>query len=156
MEQFKFALARDDLQIGDRLPTVRQLAVDLSINPNTVVRAYRELEFAGMIETHQGFAPLNALLLVIIFVPGFLVHRSRNTFSIEAVLMFLGSALCLAFLIRLTQVWEAVVILGTADCQAGYLHLAPPRRPRHSRPDPQADRSTGSQAPFWLIVGLIR
>ena len=54
VEQIKFALARDDLQIGDRLPTVRQLAVDLSINPNTVVRAYRELEFAGMIETHQG------------------------------------------------------------------------------------------------------
>jgi len=54
VEQFKFALARDDLQIGERLPTVRQLAVDLSINPNTVVRAYRELEFAGMIETHQG------------------------------------------------------------------------------------------------------
>jgi len=54
VEQFKFALARDDLQIGDRLPTVRQLAVDLSINPNTVVRAYRELEFSGMIETHQG------------------------------------------------------------------------------------------------------
>jgi GntR family transcriptional regulator len=54
VEQIKFALARDDLQGGDRLPTVRQLAVDLSINPNTVVRAYRELDFAGMIETHQG------------------------------------------------------------------------------------------------------
>jgi GntR family transcriptional regulator len=36
------------------LPTVRQLAVDLEINPNTVVRAYRELEFGGLIETHQG------------------------------------------------------------------------------------------------------
>ena len=54
VEQLKFALARDDLQPGERLPTVRQLAVDLSINPNTVVRAYRELEFAGLIETHQG------------------------------------------------------------------------------------------------------
>jgi GntR family transcriptional regulator len=54
VEQLKFALARDDLQPGDRLPTVRQLAVDLSVNPNTVVRAYRELEFEGLIETHQG------------------------------------------------------------------------------------------------------
>jgi len=54
VEQIKFALARDDLQAGDRLPTVRSLAVELSINPNTVVRAYRELEFAGLIETHQG------------------------------------------------------------------------------------------------------
>jgi GntR family transcriptional regulator len=54
IEQIKFAIARSDLASGDRLPTVRQLAVDLSINPNTVIRAYRELEFAGLIETHQG------------------------------------------------------------------------------------------------------
>lgn len=54
VEQIKFALSRDDIQAGDRLPTVRQLAVDLSVNPNTVVRAYRELEFGGLIETHQG------------------------------------------------------------------------------------------------------
>src|SRR6266581_1929642 len=39
---------------GDQLPTVRQLAVDLSINPNTVVRAYRELEIRGILTTHQG------------------------------------------------------------------------------------------------------
>jgi GntR family transcriptional regulator len=54
IEQIKFAIARQDLAPGDRLPTVRQLAVDLSINPNTVVRAYRELEFEGLIETQQG------------------------------------------------------------------------------------------------------
>src|SRR5579859_8116458 len=39
---------------GDQLPTVRQLAVDLSINPNTVIRAYRELEIRGFLDTHQG------------------------------------------------------------------------------------------------------
>src|SRR6266568_4461331 len=39
---------------GDQLPTVRQLAVDLSINPNTVVRAYRELEIRGILTTQQG------------------------------------------------------------------------------------------------------
>lgn len=54
IEQVKFAIARDDLASGDRLPTVRQLAVDLSVNPNTVVRAYRELEIAGMLDTQQG------------------------------------------------------------------------------------------------------
>jgi GntR family transcriptional regulator len=54
IEQVKFAIARGDLEPGDRLPTVRQLAVDLSINPNTVIRAYRELEIEGAIETHQG------------------------------------------------------------------------------------------------------
>ena len=54
IEQVKFAMARGDLSPGDRLPTVRQLAVDLSINPNTVIRAYRELEIAGMLDTQQG------------------------------------------------------------------------------------------------------
>ena len=39
---------------GHQLPTVRQVAVDLSINPNTVVRAYRELEIRGVLETQQG------------------------------------------------------------------------------------------------------
>ena len=54
IEQVKFGIARGNLQTGDQLPTVRQLAVDLSINPNTVVRAYRELEIEGVIDTHQG------------------------------------------------------------------------------------------------------
>src|SRR5436190_23321615 len=39
---------------GDQLPTVRQLAVDLAVNPNTVIRAYRELEILGVLETQQG------------------------------------------------------------------------------------------------------
>src|SRR5690348_1302282 len=47
-------MASGALGVGDQLPTVRQLAVDLSINPNTVARAYRELELGGLLETHQG------------------------------------------------------------------------------------------------------
>jgi GntR family transcriptional regulator len=54
IEQIKFAIARGRLSPGDRLPTVRQLAVDLSVDPNTVVRAYRELELEKVIETQQG------------------------------------------------------------------------------------------------------
>jgi len=54
IEQVKFAISLGDLAPGDRLPTVRQLAVDLSINPNTVIRAYRQLEIEGVLETHQG------------------------------------------------------------------------------------------------------
>lgn len=54
IEQVKFAIARGIVSTGDQLPTVRQLAVDLSINPNTVIRAYRELEIEGVLETHQG------------------------------------------------------------------------------------------------------
>src|ERR1700737_232152 len=47
-------IASGSLAVGDQLPTVRQLAVDLSINPNTVIRAYRELEIRGVLETQQG------------------------------------------------------------------------------------------------------
>ena len=50
----KFAIARGRLIPGDQLPTVRQLAVDLSVNPNTVVRAYRELEIEKVLQTQQG------------------------------------------------------------------------------------------------------
>ncbi len=54
IDQVRGALASGALSTGDQLPTVRQLAVDLAINPNTVVRAYRELELGGLLETHQG------------------------------------------------------------------------------------------------------
>jgi len=54
IEQVKFGVARGGLTPGERLPTVRQLAVDLAVNPNTVVRAYRELEIAGVVDTQQG------------------------------------------------------------------------------------------------------
>jgi GntR family transcriptional regulator len=54
IEQIKFAIARGRLSPGERLPTVRQLAVDLAVNPNTVVRAYRELEIGRVIQTQQG------------------------------------------------------------------------------------------------------
>ncbi|MDH3215341.1 MAG: GntR family transcriptional regulator [Candidatus Krumholzibacteria bacterium] len=54
IEQVKFAIARGRIGTGDQLPTVRQLAVHLSINPNTVIRAYRELEIEGLLDTQQG------------------------------------------------------------------------------------------------------
>src|ERR1700739_4106890 len=54
VDQVRGGVASGALAVGDQLPTVRQLAVDLSINPNTVVRAYRELELGGLLETHQG------------------------------------------------------------------------------------------------------
>jgi len=54
IDQVRGAIASGALAAGDQLPTVRQLAVDLQINPNTVVRAYRELELGGLLETHQG------------------------------------------------------------------------------------------------------
>ena len=54
IDQVQGGMAAGTLVAGNQLPTVRQLAVDLAINPNTVVRAYRELELGGLLETHQG------------------------------------------------------------------------------------------------------
>ncbi len=49
-----FAVAAGRLARGEALPSVRQLAVSLRVNPNTVARAYRELERDGIVETRQG------------------------------------------------------------------------------------------------------
>lgn len=54
IDQVTGGIASGALASGDQLPTVRQVAVDLSINPNTVMRAYRELEIRGVLETQQG------------------------------------------------------------------------------------------------------
>src|SRR2546421_7536390 len=54
IDQVRSGMALGSLAAGDQLPTVRQMAVDLAINPNTVMRAYRELELGGLLETHQG------------------------------------------------------------------------------------------------------
>jgi GntR family transcriptional regulator len=54
IDQVMGGIAAGALGAGHQLPTVRQLAVDLSINPNTVLRAYRELEIRGILDTQQG------------------------------------------------------------------------------------------------------
>lgn len=54
IDQVQAAIATGVLAIGDQLPTVRQVAVDLVINPNTVARAYREMEIRGTLDTQQG------------------------------------------------------------------------------------------------------
>jgi GntR family transcriptional regulator len=54
IEQIKRSVALGILQAGEQLPTVKQLALDLTINPNTVARAYRDLERDTVIETAPG------------------------------------------------------------------------------------------------------
>src|SRR3981189_2135257 len=54
IDQVLGGMAAGTLEPGAQLPTVRQVAVDLAINPNTVSRAYRELEIRGVLETQQG------------------------------------------------------------------------------------------------------
>src|ERR1700692_375365 len=54
IDQVQGAIAAGVLRPGDQLPTVRLVAVELAINPNTVLRAYREMEIRGILDTQQG------------------------------------------------------------------------------------------------------
>lgn len=64
MEQVKHAVETGELRAGDKLPTIRQLAEDLAMNPNTVARAYRELEHEGVIELKHGLGAFVAESMV--------------------------------------------------------------------------------------------
>ncbi len=54
IDQIRFGIARGELKIGEQLPTVRALAVELKVNLNTVAKAYKELEIQNVLETQQG------------------------------------------------------------------------------------------------------
>jgi GntR family transcriptional regulator len=54
MNQIRQMVASGDLKPGDQLPTVRELAIELRVNWNTIARAYRMLDEAGLISTQQG------------------------------------------------------------------------------------------------------
>jgi len=54
IDQVQGAIASGALRPGDQLPTVRLVAVELAINPNTVLRAYREMEIRGILDSQQG------------------------------------------------------------------------------------------------------
>ncbi len=53
VQQIKLLVASGRLQSGDELPAIRTLAEQLTVNPNTVARAYRELEVAGIVEKRR-------------------------------------------------------------------------------------------------------
>jgi len=55
------AIASGRLRTGDQLPTVRELAVDLAVNANTVARVYTDLERSGVIETRRGVGSFVAI-----------------------------------------------------------------------------------------------
>jgi GntR family transcriptional regulator len=54
VQQVERALRMGTLRPGDQLPTVKQVVAEVTVNPNTVTRAYRELEHAGLVEGRQG------------------------------------------------------------------------------------------------------
>src|SRR5512139_2655826 len=54
IDQIRFGIASGKLTVGEQLPTVRSLAVELKVNLNTVAKAYKELEIQNVLETQQG------------------------------------------------------------------------------------------------------
>ena len=54
IDQIRFGIASGQLRLGEQLPTVRALAVELKVNLNTVAKAYKELEIKNILETQQG------------------------------------------------------------------------------------------------------
>lgn len=53
MQQIKYLVASGKLRVGDELPSIRALAEELIVNPNTIARAYRELEVEGVVEKRR-------------------------------------------------------------------------------------------------------
>jgi len=99
--QVEMAIADGRLQTGNQLPTVRGLAVDLQINPNTVARAYNELEIRGIVNTQQGtgtFISDKKIELTAVeredvlsrLVQSFLASASSYGFSVDEVIGFLS------------------------------------------------------------------
>ncbi len=64
IDQIRYGIAAGKLKVGDQLPTVRALAVELKVNLNTISKAYRELEIKNILETQQGSGTFIALVKV--------------------------------------------------------------------------------------------
>jgi GntR family transcriptional regulator len=91
MEQVKHAVETGALREGDQLPTIRKVAEDLVMNPNTVVRAYRELEHEGVIALKHGSGA---------FIKGSIEGRASLIRKAHSVV---GSAVERLFLMGLTE-----------------------------------------------------
>lgn len=99
--QVEMAIADGRLKAGTQLPTVRGLAVDLQINPNTVARAYSELEIRGIVTTQQGTGTFisdqqveltakERERILLRLVQPFLASVSGYGFTVEEVIDFLS------------------------------------------------------------------
>jgi len=94
IEQIKHKVASGELNVGDRLPTVRQLAVDLEINPNTVAKAYTELEREEILDTKQGIGSFIKKDKKI------LSKKERNTKLVELCDKFVDEAMWFGFNVK--------------------------------------------------------
>ena len=68
-DQIRFGITSGRLRAGEQLPTVRALAVDLAVNPNTVIKAYTELERQGVLTTEQGSGTFVAQVPAVTLAP---------------------------------------------------------------------------------------
>ena len=82
LQQIRGSIARGGIALGDKIPSVRELAQTLKINPNTVMRAYQELERDGLTETRRGQGTF-------ITTNGEVVENIRHTLAQEATKEFL-------------------------------------------------------------------
>src|SRR5262249_29429238 len=102
----RFAIATERLRVGEKLPTVRQLAVDLKINANTVAKVYAELERVGVLETRRGIGTFvrvreDATVMRTLkydrerelraFTDRILTEAHKMGFSLDEILDYLGS-----------------------------------------------------------------
>lgn len=91
----------------------------------SVLKAFSPEKFATTLRADFRFAPINVMILVVIFVIGLVVHLSVHEFSYNAVVICLGSAIVFPLLLRVFQVWETAIVLGTIDGLCVYLELRP-------------------------------
>ncbi len=91
MQQVREGIARGQLQSEEHLPSVRELSKHLVVNPNTVARAYSELERDGLLHTRQGLGVFIAPLKVE------LTRKARKERLLELIDPLLTEAVCLGF-----------------------------------------------------------
>jgi GntR family transcriptional regulator len=90
-DQVRFGIASGLLFPGDQLPTVRALAVALSVNPNTVIKAYSELEHEGVVSSEQGSGTFVA-------AEPFVLAKGERKGKLESLCSeFLAQAACYGF-----------------------------------------------------------
>jgi GntR family transcriptional regulator len=88
-DQIRYGIAADLLMPGEQLPTVRALAVELAVNPNTVIKAYTELERQGIVTTEQG----SGTFVAAPSSPGPVVSEAERDAKLAALVAeFLGQA----------------------------------------------------------------
>jgi GntR family transcriptional regulator len=88
VQQVKEALRLGTIDVGDQLPTVREVVADLAINPNTVAKAYRDLEHEGLVVAYQGRGTFVSSTLA----PASLRHHEELRAALERWLQTAASA----------------------------------------------------------------